>query len=155
MNSSVVVYTGSSTHASPRFVLAEHGGCLTDHLLSQWPPLWFRLGCTSALQHLGGIHSGCASSGFAWLIFRVVLIFIDHKDNHDAVLIMGVITNLAVAISIASAFPWVRNTHHKYVCLICYHSKFYSQSGQRFRAASSVHRMVSRISRFRPGFLPV
>jgi hypothetical protein len=27
---------------------------------------------------------------------------------------MGVITNLAVAISIGSAFPWVRNTHHKY-----------------------------------------
>ena len=80
---------------------------------SQWTPLWFRLACTSTLQHLGGIHSGCASSGFAWLIFRVTLIFIDHKDNHDAVLIMGVVTNLAVAISIVSAFPWVRNTHHK------------------------------------------
>ena len=54
-----------------------------------------------------------------WLIFRVTLIFINHKDNHDAVLIMGVITNLAVSISIASAFPWVRNTHHKYVfCLL-------------------------------------
>lgn len=84
-------------------------------LYAQWTPLWFRLGCTSALQHLGGIHSGCATSGFAWLIFRVTLIFIDHKDNHDAVLIMGVITNLAVAVSILSAFPWVRNTHHKYV----------------------------------------
>ncbi|CDO77044.1 hypothetical protein BN946_scf184403.g19 [Trametes cinnabarina] len=61
---------------------------------AKWPPLWFRLCC------------------FAWLIFRVVLIFIDHKDNHDAVLITGVITNIAVAISIVSAFPWVRNTHH-------------------------------------------
>lgn len=85
-----------------------HGGI-------QWPPLWFRLGCTSVLQHIGGIHSGCATSGFAWLLFRVTLIFINHKNNHDAVLIMGVITNLAVAISIASAFPWVRNTHHKWV----------------------------------------
>lgn len=88
---------------------------LDNEVYRQWTPLWFRLGCTSALQHLGGIHSGCATSGFAWLIFRVTLIFIDHKDNHDAVLIMGVITNLAVAISIGSAFPWVRNTHHKYV----------------------------------------
>jgi hypothetical protein len=91
------------------------GRCLywvVNTCFAKWPPLWFRLGCTSALQHLGGIHSGCASSGFVWLIFRVVLIFIDHKDNHDAVLIMGVITNLAVSISIASAFPWVRNTHH-------------------------------------------
>ncbi|KAI0767012.1 hypothetical protein C8Q74DRAFT_924051 [Fomes fomentarius] len=85
---------------------------LVNTCFAKWPPLWFRLGCTSALQHLGGIHSGCATSGFVWLIFRVILIFIDHKDNHDAVLVMGVITNLAVAISILSAFPWVRNTHH-------------------------------------------
>jgi hypothetical protein len=81
--------------------------------LRQWSPLWFRLGCTSVLQHLGGIHSGCATSGMGWLIFRVTLIFINHKNNHDAVLITGVITNILVAISIASAFPWVRNTHHK------------------------------------------
>ena len=79
----------------------------------QWPPLWFRLGCTSVLQHLGGIHSGCATSGFCWLIFKVVLIFIDHKENHGAVLVTGALTNLAVAISIVSALPWVRNTHHK------------------------------------------
>ncbi|TCD60624.1 hypothetical protein EIP91_009770 [Steccherinum ochraceum] len=85
---------------------------IVNKCFAKWTPLWFRLGCTSSLQHLGGIHSGCATSGFAWLIFRVTLIFIDHKDNHDAVLIMGVITNLAVAISIGSAFPWVRNTHH-------------------------------------------
>ncbi|KAH9942225.1 uncharacterized protein BXZ73DRAFT_87878 [Epithele typhae] len=85
---------------------------IVNTLFAKWTPLWFRLGCTSVLQHLGGIHSGCATSGFVWLIFRVTLIFIDHKDNHDAVLIMGVITNLAVTISILSAFPWVRNTHH-------------------------------------------
>lgn len=108
--------TGLLTLALQRFVGPIVRPHFDDLGISQWPPLWFRLGCTSVLQHLGGIHSGCASSGFAWLIFRVVLIFIDHKDNHDAVLIMGVITNLAVAISIASAFPWVRNTHHKYVC---------------------------------------
>ncbi|KAF9039445.1 hypothetical protein BDZ89DRAFT_1129339 [Hymenopellis radicata] len=60
-----------------------------------------------------GIHSGCATSGFLWLVFRLVIIFTDHKDNHDAVLIMGVLTSLAVGISMVSAFPWVRNTHHK------------------------------------------
>ncbi|KAF9012494.1 hypothetical protein BDQ17DRAFT_1419878 [Cyathus striatus] len=81
-------------------------------LFAKWTPLWFRLGCTSVLQHLGGIHSGCAVSGFMWLVYRVVLIFIDHKDNHDSVLIMGVITNIVVGISIISAFPWIRNTHH-------------------------------------------
>ncbi|KAH9941099.1 uncharacterized protein BXZ73DRAFT_88295 [Epithele typhae] len=85
---------------------------LFNTLFAKWTPLWFRLGCTSVLQHLGGIHSGCAVSGFVWLIFRMTLIFIDHQNNHDAVLIMGIITNLAVTISIVSAFPWVRNTHH-------------------------------------------
>ncbi|KAI0629044.1 hypothetical protein C8Q77DRAFT_1237765 [Trametes polyzona] len=91
------------------------GRCLfwfINTCFAKWPPLWFRLACTDLLQSLGGIHSGCAASGSAWLVFRVVLIFIDHKDNHDAVLIAGVITNIAVCISIASAFPWVRETHH-------------------------------------------
>jgi hypothetical protein len=85
---------------------------IVNKLFAKWTPLWFRLGCTSALQHLGGIHSGCATSGLGWLIFRVTLIFIDHINNHNAVLAMGVITNILVVISIASAFPWVRNTHH-------------------------------------------
>ncbi|KAL5529069.1 hypothetical protein ACEPAG_5043 [Sanghuangporus baumii] len=79
---------------------------------AKWPPLWFRLGCTSVLQHLGGIHSGCALSGLAWLTLKVVNTFRQHDVQHDSVLIAGVFTNLAVAISALSAFPWVRNTHH-------------------------------------------
>jgi hypothetical protein len=87
-----------------------------SHVLeSQWPPLWFRLGCTSALQHLGGVHSGCATSAFAWLVFRLVLIFNDRKDNPGPVRFAGVVTAIFVAVGIASALPWVRNTHHKYV----------------------------------------
>lgn len=85
---------------------------VVNTLFAKWPPLGFRLACTSTLQHLGGIHSGCATSGFLWLVFRIIMIFIDHKDNHDSVLITGVVTNVIVGISIASAFPWVRNTHH-------------------------------------------
>ncbi|KAG7090478.1 hypothetical protein E1B28_009592 [Marasmius oreades] len=79
---------------------------------AKWPPLWFRLGCTSVLQHLGGIHSGCAISGFMWLIFKLVLIFSDHKNNHSAVLAMSILTTLAVVVAIVSGLPWVRNTHH-------------------------------------------
>lgn len=45
------------------------------------------------------------------------MIFIDHRENDDAVLVMGVLTSLAVAVSIGSAFPWVRNTHHKWALL--------------------------------------
>ncbi|KAF5383475.1 hypothetical protein D9757_006122 [Collybiopsis confluens] len=81
-------------------------------LFAKWTPLAFRLACTSILQHLGGIHSGCATSGFMWLVFRVVLNFIHHSDTHSAILAMGVVTNVAIAVSILSAFPWVRNTHH-------------------------------------------
>ncbi|PFH52108.1 hypothetical protein AMATHDRAFT_140692 [Amanita thiersii Skay4041] len=91
------------------------GRCLyliVNTLFAKWPPLAFRLACTSVLQHLGGIHSGCAISGFMWLIYRVVTMFIDHRNNHSAVLTAGLVTNIAVAISIVSALPWVRNTHH-------------------------------------------
>ena len=82
-------------------------------LLCQWTPLWFRLACTSILQHLGGVHSGCATSGFGWLIFRLVLIFINAKSNHPAVMAVGVVTSVALAVCILAALPWVRNTHHK------------------------------------------
>ncbi|XP_006461238.1 hypothetical protein AGABI2DRAFT_204879 [Agaricus bisporus var. bisporus H97] len=85
---------------------------IVNTLFAKWPPLWFRLGCTSVLQHLGGIHSGCATSGFLWLIFKVVLIFLQYRDNHVVVLMFGVLTTILVTISIASAFPWIRNTHH-------------------------------------------
>ncbi|KAI3610765.1 hypothetical protein WG66_007170 [Moniliophthora roreri] len=63
-------------------------------------------------KHLGGIHSGCALSGVLWLLFKVITMFRTLDVQHDAVLIMGVVTNLAVMISALSAFPWVRNNHH-------------------------------------------
>jgi hypothetical protein len=72
-----------------------------------------RLACTSTLQHLGGIHSGCALSGVFWLLFKVINNFRHHDMNHNAILVMGVVTNVAVFISALSAFPWVRNNHHK------------------------------------------
>jgi len=78
---------------------------IVNTLFAKWTPLWFRLGCTSVLQHLGGIHSGCATSGFVWLIFRITLLFINHKNIHDAILVTSVITDILTAISIASAFP--------------------------------------------------
>jgi hypothetical protein len=36
----------------------------------------------------------------------------NHRTTHEAILAMGVLTNIAIAVSILSAFPWVRNTHH-------------------------------------------
>ncbi|KAN0125610.1 hypothetical protein V8E52_000817 [Russula decolorans] len=85
---------------------------LVNKLFAKWTPLWFRLGCTSTLQHLGGIHSGCAVSGFGWLIYHMILIFEHHKDNPDAILIIGVVTSIVLAICAGSALPWIRNRHH-------------------------------------------
>ncbi|KAF9050714.1 hypothetical protein BDZ89DRAFT_1098750 [Hymenopellis radicata] len=85
---------------------------IVNFCFAKWAPLWWRLGCTSVLQHLGGIHSGCALSGCLWLLLKVINMFRTLDVQHDAVLVLGVVTNLAVMISALSAFPWVRNTHH-------------------------------------------
>ncbi|KAF8531721.1 hypothetical protein JB92DRAFT_3092133 [Gautieria morchelliformis] len=75
-------------------------------------PLWFRLGCTSVVQHLGGIHSACATSGLLWLIYKVTQTFIDHSSNPAPILVIGVITNLFISIVAVSAIPWIRNNFH-------------------------------------------
>jgi hypothetical protein len=80
--------------------------------LRSWAPNCIKLGVTSILQHVGGIHSGCALSGAAWLVYKVVDIIIHHAANHGAVIVAGVITNILVFVSVLSAFPWVRNYHH-------------------------------------------
>jgi hypothetical protein len=64
------------------------------------------------LQHLGGIHSGCALSGVGWLILKVVNNFRHHSVNPDSILVIGAMTNIAVIVCAMSAIPWVRNTHH-------------------------------------------
>ncbi|KAI0003273.1 hypothetical protein BJV74DRAFT_764575 [Russula compacta] len=85
---------------------------LVNTCFAKWAPLWWRLGCTSVLQHLGGIHSGCALSGVCWLILKVVNNFRHHSVNPDTILVVGTMTNLAVIITALSAVPWVRNNHH-------------------------------------------
>lgn len=85
---------------------------VTNSLFAIWPPLWFRLALTSTLQHLGGVHSGCAISAVSWLLYKVIDMYINNKMHHLAVLVTGTLTNVAVFVSIISAFPWVRNNHH-------------------------------------------
>jgi len=52
------------------------------------------------------------------LIFRVATLFIHNKNNYDVLLVVGVLTNVIVGITIGSALPWVRNTHHKSASLL-------------------------------------
>ncbi|QRV78348.1 nonribosomal peptide synthetase [Ceratobasidium sp. AG-Ba] len=81
-------------------------------LFAKWTPLWFRLACTSTLQHLGGIHSGCSLSALGWLIFNLTYLFRDRHNQNKGVLTMAFIVMFVIAFACLSAFPIVRNTHH-------------------------------------------
>ncbi|KAK0622538.1 hypothetical protein B0T14DRAFT_580826 [Immersiella caudata] len=80
--------------------------------LKAWAPVWMKIGVTSILQHVGGIHSGCALSGAGWLVYKCVDILRHRSAQHNAIIASGIITNVLVIISVLSAFPWVRNYHH-------------------------------------------
>jgi hypothetical protein len=98
------------------FISGRHyGGDLAARLYFRYfnSLLAGRMYLTIILQHLGGIHSGCALSGTAWLLLKVVNNFRHHSVNPDAILVIGTLTNIALIISALSAFPWIRNTHHK------------------------------------------
>ncbi|OBT66836.1 hypothetical protein VE03_04059 [Pseudogymnoascus sp. 23342-1-I1] len=87
------------------YVIAIYG-------LRSWAPVRIKLAVTSILQHVGGIHSGCALSGAGWLVFKIVDIIRHRSVQHTAVIVTGIITNVLVFVSVMSAFPWVRNYHH-------------------------------------------
>ncbi|KAG4443411.1 hypothetical protein IFR05_001090 [Cadophora sp. M221] len=87
-----------------RFLYLISNKCL------RWAPTCVKLAVVSMLQHLGGVHSGCALSGTAWLVYDIVTIIQHH--THLTVIVMGILTCTFMAICIASAFPWVRNNHH-------------------------------------------
>ncbi|EIW85248.1 hypothetical protein CONPUDRAFT_98130 [Coniophora puteana RWD-64-598 SS2] len=91
------------------------GRCLygfVNTFFAKWTPLWWRLGCTSVLQHLGGIHSGCASSGIAWLILMIVFQWKEFYMFNDSILAFGIITVVVLCITLVAGLPIVRNTHH-------------------------------------------
>ena len=80
--------------------------------LRSWAPVPIKLAATSVLQHVGGIHSGCALSGAAWLIYKIVDIIKHRAVQHSSIVATGIVTSVLVIISILSAFPWVRNNYH-------------------------------------------
>lgn len=80
--------------------------------LRSWAPIWMKLAATSALQHAGGIHSGCAISGAAWLLYKIIDIIRYRAIQHPSVIATGVITNVLIIVSALSAMPWIRNTYH-------------------------------------------
>ncbi|KAI4333880.1 hypothetical protein L6164_018635 [Bauhinia variegata] len=75
-------------------------------------PLRIKTATTSFLQSLGGIHSGCAISAIAWLVYSLVLT-IKNKDRTSPEII-GVAFAILFLISFSSiaAFPLIRHLHH-------------------------------------------
>ena len=94
------------------------------------------------LQHLGGIHSGCAISGIIWLTYKVVMTCENHFNEHNAIIALGLSTNVAVIVTAVAAFPWVRNTHHKYArSLLYFASTRLTSTSQRLRTPPSFRRL--------------
>ncbi|KAG1800852.1 uncharacterized protein HD556DRAFT_1438848 [Suillus plorans] len=65
-----------------------------------------------AVLNLGGIHSGCAISGMAWIVLMVVHQLKAKHMFNDSILAFGVITSVMLFITICAGLPWIRNTHH-------------------------------------------
>ncbi len=95
---------------------------------------------SSRPQHLGGIHTGCAVSGIIWITYKVVNTYRNLVNENNAILVVGLLTNVTLIITAVAAFPWVRNTHHKYV----FTASFSSLLANGSRVASSSATTVSQ-----------
>ncbi|PSR79921.1 hypothetical protein PHLCEN_2v6822 [Hermanssonia centrifuga] len=83
-------------------------------IFQKWSPLWLRISITAFLQHIGGIHSGCATSGIAWFIFIVVRAFQNHaiQNTPKVILAWGIIATVITVVAAIAAAPWIRHNHH-------------------------------------------
>lgn len=79
-----------------------------------WIPIRIKTVVTSLLQSLGGIHSGCAISSIAWLIYALTLTLNDRENtSHEIVIVAFAILSL-LSFSSLAAFPLIRHLHHNF-----------------------------------------
>ena len=76
--------------------------------------LWHRV------KHPCNLADNGTNRVFSWLVFKIVDIIQHHAVQHNAVIVAGVITNILVAISVLSAFPWVRKSVFQFYSWICW-----------------------------------
>ncbi|KIM29823.1 hypothetical protein M408DRAFT_67200 [Serendipita vermifera MAFF 305830] len=113
MNASAFALGNILTAVSVRNELFLRGlFCLCVTLFQKWTPLWFRIALTAFLQHLGGIHSGAATSSLIWLIYALIRSLQSPNTTHVVVLAMSVTVTFFIAIVILSALPFIRERHH-------------------------------------------
>ncbi|XP_015161138.1 uncharacterized protein [Solanum tuberosum] len=79
-----------------------------------WIPTRIKTIVTSLLQSLGGIHSGCAISSIAWLIYALILTLNDRENTSPEIVIVAFAILSLLSLSSLAAFPLVRHLHHNF-----------------------------------------
>ncbi|KAK6793274.1 hypothetical protein RDI58_006727 [Solanum bulbocastanum] len=79
-----------------------------------WIPTRIKTIVTSLLQSLGGIHSGCAISSIAWLLYALILTLNDRENTSPEIVIVAFAILSLLSLSSLAAFPLVRHLHHNF-----------------------------------------
>ncbi|XP_019068301.1 adenylate-forming reductase 06235 [Solanum lycopersicum] len=77
-----------------------------------WIPTRIKTMVTSLLQSLGGIHSGCAISSIAWLIYALILTLNDKKNTSPEIVVVAFAILSLLSLTSLAAFPLIRHLHH-------------------------------------------
>ncbi|XP_075104811.1 adenylate-forming reductase 03009 [Nicotiana tabacum] len=79
-----------------------------------WIPIRIKTMVTSLLQSLGGIHSGCAVSSIAWLVYALILTLNDRENTSTEIIGVAFAILSLLCLSSLAAFPLVRHLHHNF-----------------------------------------
>ncbi|KAH0696183.1 hypothetical protein KY290_013551 [Solanum tuberosum] len=79
-----------------------------------WIPIRIKTIVTSLLQSLGGIHSGCAISSIAWLVYALIQTLNDKENTSPEIIGVAFAILSLLFLSSLAAFPLVRHLHHNF-----------------------------------------
>ncbi|KAH0698812.1 hypothetical protein KY284_013027 [Solanum tuberosum] len=79
-----------------------------------WIPIRIKTIVTSLLQSLGGIHSGCAISSIAWLVYALIQTLNDKENTSPEIVGVAFAILSLLFLSSLAAFPLVRHLHHNF-----------------------------------------
>ncbi|OIT35758.1 PREDICTED: uncharacterized protein LOC109242950 [Nicotiana attenuata] len=128
----ILAATGNFSYASRKAVLFSIGNifaltlCRSEACLRvvfwlavnclgwSWIPIRIKTMVTSLLQSLGGIHSGCAISSIAWLVYALILTLNDSENTSTEIIGVAFAILSLLCLSSLAAFPLVRHLHHNF-----------------------------------------
>ncbi|KAK4709978.1 hypothetical protein R3W88_004491 [Solanum pinnatisectum] len=79
-----------------------------------WIPMRIKTIVMSLLQSLGGIHSGCAISSIAWLVYTLIHTLNDKENTSPEIVGVAFAILSLLFLSSLAAFPLVRHLHHNF-----------------------------------------